>query len=86
VEEMSRGTREQLYLAMRLGLIEEYEKRAEPLPIIMDDVLVNFDEIRGHEFMEILQGFAQARQVLLLSCHRHTLKVCIEMGAHQVIF
>lgn len=86
VEEMSRGTREQLYLAMRLGLIEEYEKRAEPLPLIMDDVLVNFDEVRGSEFMQILRGFAQARQVLLLSCHRHTLKVCIEMDAHQVVF
>ena len=41
---MSRGTREQLYLAMRFGLIEEYEARSEPLPIIMDDVFVNFDD------------------------------------------
>jgi uncharacterized protein YhaN len=37
IDEMSRGSREQLYLALRLGLIEEYERRAEPLPLIMDE-------------------------------------------------
>ena len=45
-EELSRGTAEQLYLALRFGLIEEFARHAEPLPVVMDDILVNFDEAR----------------------------------------
>lgn len=82
--EMSRGTREQLYLAMRLGLIEEYETRAEPLPVIMDDVLVNFDDQRKLKVMEILRDFAESRQVIILSCHRYSLEAYKDLGATQI--
>ena len=84
VVEMSRGTREQLYLAMRLGLIEEYEKRSEPLPVIMDDVLVNFDDERALSLMKILKDFAATRQVIVLSCHRQSLDTYKRLGAHQI--
>jgi uncharacterized protein YhaN len=86
VNEMSRGSREQLYLAMRLGLIEEYETRSEPLPIIMDDVLVNFDDSRGKKVLEILSSFAENRQVIILTCHKHTVEVYREFGSHFVNF
>ena len=81
VYELSRGSREQLYLAMRLGLIEEYEIRSEPLPIIMDDVLVNFDDSRGKKVLEILGSFAKERQVIILTCHKHTVEIYKEFGA-----
>ena len=81
---MSRGTREQLYLAMRLGLIEEYEKRAEPLPVIMDDVLVNFDDARAFSVMNILKEFAKTRQVIVLSCHNQSLENYKRFGATQI--
>jgi uncharacterized protein YhaN len=86
VYEMSRGSREQLYLSMRLGLIEEYETRSEPLPIIMDDVLVNFDDTRGKKVLEILSSFAEKRQVIVLTCHQHTVEVYRELGSHLVTF
>jgi uncharacterized protein YhaN len=86
VYEMSRGSREQLYLSMRLGLIEEYENRSEPLPIIMDDVLVNFDDTRGKKVLEILSAFAENRQVIVLTCHQHTVEVYREFGSHFVNF
>lgn len=82
--EMSRGTREQLYLAMRFGLIEEYESRAEPLPVIMDDVFVNFDDDRKPRVVEILSEFAKDRQVLLLTCHRHSLEWYEKFGARRI--
>ena len=84
VTELSRGTREQLYLAMRLGLIEEYESRAEPLPLVMDDVLVNFDDERKPRMLSLLQRFAATRQVLFLTCHRQSLALCQEAGARPV--
>ncbi len=84
--ELSRGTREQLYLAMRLGLIEEHDKRSEPLPVILDDVLVNFDETRRARFLEELHAFAQDRQVLALTCHASVLKDYESLGANVVPF
>lgn len=82
--QLSRGTREQLYLSMRFGLIEDYETRAEPLPIIMDDVFVNFDDTRREHVLDILRDFARDRQVIILSCHEHLVETYLKYGAKQV--
>lgn len=82
--EMSRGTREQLYLAMRFGLIEEYEARSEPLPIIMDDIFVNFDDDRNNQMIDRVRSFAESRQVILLTCHKRTLEAYAAQGANAV--
>jgi len=71
--QLSRGTREQLLVSLRLGFIEEYEQQAEPLPVIIDEILVNFDPQRARQTAQILQDFAQTRQVLLFTCHPATL-------------
>jgi len=84
--EMSRGTREQLYLAMRFGLIEEYEVRSEPLPVIMDDVFVNFDDNRNDKMIDRVQEFAESRQVIVLTCHKRTLEACSAKGANPITF
>jgi len=72
VEELSRGTREQLLLALRLGLIEEYEEQAEDLPVALDDVFVNFDAQRATQTAEVLASFAKRRQVIIFTCHSST--------------
>ncbi len=69
VDELSRGTREELYFAMRLGLIGEYEDNSESMPVVMDDVLVNFDDSRRERAIEALLQFAKNRQVFILTCH-----------------
>jgi len=84
VLEMSRGTREQLYLAMRFGLIDEYETRAEPLPAVMDDVFVNFDDERDERIIEILSQFGKQRQVLVLTCHQRSLEAYKNIGANAI--
>jgi uncharacterized protein YhaN len=86
VIEMSRGTKEQLYLAMRLGLIKEYEKRSESMPVIMDDILVNFDDKRNPLAIKALKEFAKARQVIILTCHRNILEKYTELGAREPVF
>ncbi len=82
--EMSRGTREQLYLAMRFGLIEEYETRSEPLPVVMDDVFVNFDDERNDQMIELVQHFAKSRQVVVLTCHKRIFEAYSAKGANPV--
>ncbi|MGA1795745.1 MAG: ATP-binding protein [bacterium] len=84
IGELSRGTREQLYCAMRLGLIEAYERRAESMPVIMDDILVNFDDTRNPLAIETLVEFAGKRQVIVLTCHRETLARYLDLGAREI--
>lgn len=75
VTEISRGTLEELYFSMRLGLVEEYEKRVEPMPFVMDDTFVNFDDERGQLAIEALNRFAKDRQVIVLTCHRSIMDI-----------
>ena len=84
VKELSRGTREELYLAMRLGLIAEYEQRGEPMPLILDDIMVNFDDARASRALNALAEFAAPRQAVILTCHRHFLDLCLKAGAHRI--
>lgn len=72
IEQLSRGTKEQLLVSLRLGFIEEYETNAEPLPVIMDDILVNFDLKRAEKTAGIFQEFAENRQVIIFTCHPST--------------
>ena len=69
LNELSRGTREQLFLALRLALIISFEKETEPLSIVLDDILVNFDNSRKEAALKVLEDFAADRQVLLLECN-----------------
>lgn len=72
VDQLSRGTREQLLISIRLGFIEEYEKKSEALPLVLDDVLVNFDPDRARRTAAILHEFSTTRQTLLFTCHPET--------------
>ncbi|TVQ10267.1 MAG: hypothetical protein EA361_14235 [Bacteroidetes bacterium] len=75
LEQLSRGTREQLLVSLRLGFIDEYETHAEPLPVVVDEILVNFDAARARHAAQLLQSFAQNRQLLLFTCHPSTLEL-----------
>lgn len=72
VDVLSRGTREQLFLSIRLAVVSTFAKRGVKLPMVLDDVLVNFDAIRTQRAAEVLINFAQAgHQVMLFTCHEH---------------
>jgi uncharacterized protein YhaN len=86
VDELSRGTREELLLCMRLGVVAEFEKTAESLPLILDDVLVDFDDIRRSETVKMLAKFAKNRQVIIMSCHHETVELYQNAGANIIQF
>jgi uncharacterized protein YhaN len=70
--ELSRGTAEQLFLAMRFALIEEYAKNAEPMPVVLDDILVNFDPERAKAACKVIMDLSERFQVIFLTCHPET--------------
>jgi len=69
VEGMSSGTRDQLYLALRLASLEKYMESAEPMPFIVDDVLVDFDDARSQAALNALAELAERAQVILFTHH-----------------
>jgi uncharacterized protein YhaN len=77
-EELSRGTAEQLYLCLRLGLAAEFARRTASLPLIMDDVLVNFDPERARAVAGELVRFSRQHQVLVFTCHPETARLFAE--------
>ncbi|KXS41700.1 MULTISPECIES: AAA family ATPase [unclassified Candidatus Frackibacter] len=72
---LSKGTAEQLYLAMRISFVREYSKRVVPLPLIMDDILVNFDHERLMTTLEVIKQVAKEQQIIFFTCHSHLVEV-----------
>ncbi len=70
-DQLSTGTREQLYLAIRLAYVLHYCEKNQPLPIVIDDVLVNFDEERTRQTLAALADVSRSAQVLFFTCHPH---------------
>jgi uncharacterized protein YhaN len=68
-EQLSRGTAEQLYLALRVGLISSLGELGRMLPVLMDDVVVNFDPERRLGAVAAVAELAKLRQVLYFTCH-----------------
>ena len=74
-DDLSRGSMEQLYLAIRFGYITTEAAASERLPILMDDVLVNFDPKRTSAAAAAILKLAQARQILFFTCHPELVEV-----------
>ncbi len=72
ISALSTGTAEQLYLALRFGLVEHFAREAESLPIVMDDILVNFDPGRAERAARSIEELATRHQVLYFTCHPGT--------------
>ena len=83
--ELSRGTREQLYLALRFGLIREFGEHAERLPVVVDEALVNFDPERAHLAAESFAGLSKTNQVLVFTCHPTTAETFAKSAGAQVV-
>lgn len=69
VEGMSSGTRDQLYLALRLATLEWRVQSSEPMPLIVDDILINFDDERSLATLQSLAALAEKTQVILFTHH-----------------
>ncbi|RQD70894.1 MAG: hypothetical protein D5S00_03010 [Tindallia sp. MSAO_Bac2] len=69
IHPLSRGTLEQVYLALRLALVEHLDEGKDRLPLFLDEVLVNCDSIRRERVLHIIKELSEERQVFLFTCH-----------------
>ncbi|MBI4961901.1 MAG: AAA family ATPase [Desulfomonile tiedjei] len=70
---LSRGTLEQVYLSLRLAHLETHSNGGFAVPILMDDILVNFDPERASRTAQVLAQFSAetGMQLLFFTCHPH---------------
>ncbi|MFN2268556.1 MAG: ATP-binding protein, partial [Desulfonatronovibrio sp.] len=71
VQDLSDGSRDQLFLALRLGGIYRYLQENPPFPFMVDDILVHFDDERSIKTLSVLTELSRETQVLFFTHHRH---------------
>ncbi len=76
VEGLSDGTRDQLFLALRLAAMERHLEHHEPMPLILDDLLITFDDTRARALLPVLADLARRTQILLFTHHAHLVELC----------
>ncbi|OAB43673.1 AAA family ATPase [Paenibacillus antarcticus] len=70
---LSRGTAEQMYLAMRFALANTMNTTTA-IPLLFDDIFVNFDEERMISALSLLQEISLNRQIIMMTCHPYVVK------------
>lgn len=75
VDGLSDGTRDQLYLSLRLATLLQYFESNAKMPWILDDVLVHFDDARAAAALTVLAEFSRETQVLFFTHHARTVEL-----------
>lgn len=76
---LSRGTQDQLFLSLKLSLIELYIEQKEPLPILLDDILIQFDDCRASQALKVFAELSTKTQVIFLTHNRHLLELAAKV-------
>jgi len=87
--EMSKGTRFQLYLALRVAGYYEFARTRQPVPFFADDIMETFDDFRAEEAFRLFAEMAGVGQVIYLTHHRHLCdiakSVCPGVKIHELM-
>ena len=84
-EQLSGGTREQLFLSIRLAMVKAFAKNGIDLPMVLDDVTVNFDQDRSEAAVETLLDFTRnGQQLLVFTSHLHYAKLFEKRGIKPI--
>jgi uncharacterized protein YhaN len=75
---LSEGTRDQLYLSLRLASLLHDADIAEPLPLVLDDVLIQFDDERSRAALGVIAEVAARTQVLFFTHHARMVELARE--------
>lgn len=78
-KQWSSGLGDQIYLAIRVSLAMAFSKQIEPMPLILDDILVRFDEQRQKEAIRFLADLGKKAQIFLFTCSAATKRLADEV-------
>jgi uncharacterized protein YhaN len=84
VDAMSDGARDQLFLALRVAALERQLERGEPLPFVVDDILIQLSDARAAAALDVLAELADKTQVLLFTHHARVVELARGLAAREV--
>ncbi len=83
---MSEGSLDQLYLSLRLATLEKYLENNEPIPFIVDDILIRFDDDRAKAALGVLSDLSRKTQVLFFTHHMRMMELAREIKSGNGLF
>ena len=83
LEYLSEGTKNQVYLAVRLSICRLALGEEDPCPLILDDVLLTFDDVRAKRALKMLLDLSAERQILMFTCSRREEKLLREIREEE---
>lgn len=86
VNGMSEGTCDQMYLALRLAVLEAAIKSGRRLPFVVDDVLIMFDDARAGAAFQALAELSRSTQVIFFTHHEHLLELARANVSRESLF
>ncbi|HOJ12167.1 MAG TPA: hypothetical protein PK733_16470, partial [Clostridiales bacterium] len=86
VLQLSGGTVDQMYLALRFAMSDLISQKEENLPLIMDEVFAQFDDVRIEESMKLLNEITKNRQVIMFTCKCREVDIAREICKNANIF
>lgn len=81
---MSEGSRDQLYLALRLAALELQIDQGLSMPLIADDLFINFDDARTRAGLQVLGELSHRMQIIFLTHHDHLVPLAKEVLGEQL--
>jgi uncharacterized protein YhaN len=83
-EHLSRGTQDQLYFALRFGILDLVSNESEPCPSLLDEPFAAYDRTRLEEAFEVLLEEAGRRQLVLFTCREDLFELARRKGIHLI--
>ncbi|HPO16368.1 MAG TPA: AAA family ATPase [Candidatus Hydrogenedentes bacterium] len=71
---LSKGTVDQIYLALRLALVQGISETGETIPMLLDDPFANYDDVRLEHTMKLMADIGQQNQILLFTCREDVVR------------
>jgi uncharacterized protein YhaN len=84
LDDLSEGTRDQLFLALRLAYLVEHAHRGERIPFIADDILPSSDNERAAATMSLFADVSERFQVIVFTHHAHLTGIAEEAAGERV--
>ena len=77
---LSKGTMDQIYLALRLALVQQLSKGRESIPMLLDDPFANYDDARLERALALLLRISGTNQILLFTCREDVARAAESRG------
>ena len=84
--EVSFLTRDQLFLTLRIASLERYLTENPPMPFVVDDILISFDDERASAALAVLAELSRQTQVVFCTYHKRLVEIVQKLQQPDVIF